>query len=111
MRDEYLSVQRQRGLGWTHPALVGPPFPGGLEYLFNMVIRHDEKGIARSYVGGWFGELSGARSSNGFGVNPVSYAEIDAWARLTGRHPSFLEVSALRRLDAAYLSIMGRKDG
>lgn len=38
------------------------------------------------------------------GANPISYLEIDAWARLTGCAPSPWEVSVLRRMDAATMT-------
>jgi hypothetical protein len=56
----------------------GPPLPAGLRYL-----------------AGWFGELAGTRAS-GFGVGPITYSEIEAWARLTGRAPDPIEVRAIR---------------
>lgn len=111
MRDEYLSIQRQRGGEWVHPGLVAPPFPTGLNYLFDVVEYKDDKGVDHSGLAGWFGELASARTSSGFGGNPISYSEVKAWAELTGRKPSPLEVNALRRLDARYLMIMGRRDG
>lgn len=90
LRDEYLSIQRQTGR--PHPALQTPPCPPGLDYLL-----------------AWFSELSSTRSSNGFGHNPISYAEIMAWATLTRRLPSGLEVEAIRRLDVAYLKTLAKR--
>jgi hypothetical protein len=57
----------------------------------------------------WFGELSRTRSSNGFGQNPISYAEIDAWSRLTNIELTPLEVSAIMQLDSAYLNIQAEQ--
>lgn len=94
-----------------HPGLVGPQFPEGLEYLFCVRSFEDEKGQRAFGYGGWFGELSAARTSNGFGMNPLSYAEILAWATLTRRSPAPVEVSALRRIDSAFLTIMAKRDG
>jgi len=51
----------------------------------------------------WFVELTRTRSSNGFGMNPINYSEIDAWSRLTRRKPTLLEIYALTQIDAAYL--------
>lgn len=48
--------------------------------------------------------MSGARTSNGFGLNPLSFAEIQAWAALTGVEPTPWEVSLLKRLDAVTLA-------
>lgn len=57
-----------------------------------------------AYLWGWYCELAAARNSNGFGPVPLSFAEIDAWARLNARvlHP--FELRALRALDAAWLA-------
>jgi hypothetical protein len=55
-------------------------------------------------VWSWFLELSASRGSNGFGgLDPLSYTEIDAWARLHGVAPTPFEVGVLRRLDQALL--------
>lgn len=48
--------------------------------------------------------MSGARTSNGFGLNPLSFAEIQAWAALTGADPTPWEVSLLKRLDGVTLA-------
>lgn len=51
----------------------------------------------------WFAELAAARTGNGFGPNPISYAEIASWAALRCAAPSAWEVSLLRRMDSAWL--------
>lgn len=55
------------------------------------------------HVWGWFCDLSRARSG-GMGPNPIGYAEIEAWARLTGRRPTSFETECLRMLDDLFLS-------
>lgn len=60
-------------------------------------------------MGGWFGELSAARGGSGFGANPIGYAEINAWAALTGRDPLPFEVATLRAIDAAMLTALTPK--
>ena len=62
-----------------------------------------------AYCWGWFGELSRTRSSNGFGQNPISYCEIDAWSRLTSIDLMPLEVSVIVGLDNAYLTIQAEQ--
>jgi len=47
----------------------------------------------------FFIELNNARSSNGFGVNPLSYVEIDAYFRLQQIVPETWEISAIKKLD------------
>ena len=49
----------------------------------------------------WFLEISRRRSGGGFGANPISYAEVEAWARLTHTRPSALEVEWIMDLDDA----------
>lgn len=34
------------------------------------------------------------------GLEPISYQELDAWSRLTDKHPEPYEVDALMKLDA-----------
>ena len=62
------------------------------------------------YLWSWFLELSAARSGNGAGPNPISYAEIAAWGHLTGLRPTSFEVKILRALDIKFLTVMRTKD-
>lgn len=62
------------------------------------------------HVWRWFCEIAGARTSNGFGANPISYGEIAAWASLTGQDVSPWEARLLRRVDAAVLNVLNSKD-
>ena len=48
--------------------------------------------------------MSSARTSNGFGLNPLSFCEIEAWARLSGVEPTPWEVGLLKRLDMVTLA-------
>lgn len=69
--------------------------------------------LAGEHLWDWFLELDAGRSS-GFGLNPLSYSEIAAWAALSGAQPSSWEVTALKRMDAARLSakpLNGGKNG
>jgi hypothetical protein len=50
---------------------------------------------------GWFSTLS-ARRTIGMAVNPITFSDIDAWARLMGVSPSPWEVTLLTRLDDAW---------
>lgn len=80
---EALSSRR----GFTHPDLIGPPFPAPLKYLWH-----------------WFIELNNARPSGGMGAGAITYPDIDAWARLTRRAPAPWEIEALKNLDLAWLA-------
>lgn len=53
---------------------------------------------------GWFLELSATRSWHASGPNPISFAEIDAWARLMRWPVEPRHVSLLRALDEAWLA-------
>jgi hypothetical protein len=53
-----------------------------------------------AYLWGWFLELYGRSGAGMAGLLPLSYTEVDAWARLTGNDPNPLEVEALMLLDA-----------
>ena len=55
------------------------------------------------HVWRWFAELN-ARRPRGEGDHPISYAEIDAWARLSGIQARPFEVAALLAVDNAFLS-------
>lgn len=87
-REHYQSVYRQTGV---LPAELAEEeeFPEDLKYLWN-----------------WFQELNRARGSNGFGLSPISYSELDAWSRLTGRALEAWEVICIKDIDLAYLSAM-----
>jgi hypothetical protein len=91
------------GEDYVYPGLVPKPFPEGLQYIFNTAVVDDEEGVPRFRIGGWFGELHAARANSGFGSSPISYLEIKAWAELTGRTPSPLEIMALRGLDSLFI--------
>lgn len=70
-----------------HPDLTGPPCPPEARYLWTL-----------------FTELSGTRSSNGYGPNCISWMEMQAWSQMKGLGLSPFEIDALRSLDTTYLS-------
>ena len=74
--------------------LAGPPFPQDCPYVWT-----------------WFAELSCARAHGPHGQQPIPYAEIEAWARLTGRQPQPWEVEWLRELDAVWLAAPKKHGG
>jgi hypothetical protein len=59
------------------------------------------------YVWDWFLELTGRRTAGAVSWNPLSYGEVDAWARLMDRQPSPWEVGLLMRLDDTFLTTRG----
>ncbi|WP_445263523.1 phage tail assembly chaperone [Rhizobium rhizogenes] len=64
---------------------------------------------AGAHVWAWFRELDRARTSNGYGLNPLSYSDIDAWSRL--RRISLLawHLDALISMDGQRLHLLYEK--
>lgn len=56
-----------------------------------------------NYLWQWFVELSSSRSSSGFGANPISYLEINAWDKLNMHWIRPWEVETIKRMDAIFL--------
>lgn len=61
------------------------------------------------YIWEWFNELCRGRTSNGFGMNPLSHVEIDAWCRLKRIELESWELDALRVIDTSYLIAHSKK--
>lgn len=55
------------------------------------------------HVWQWFLEISAGRGSNGFGANPISWPDIDAWSRLTETIIRPSEIRAIKVLDGIWL--------
>jgi hypothetical protein len=58
---------------------------------------------ALSHIWVWFCDLSRSWTSYGHGLNPISFSEIDAWARVMQTNPTPWEIGLIRRIDAAVL--------
>lgn len=63
-------------------ALTGPAMPESMEYLWR-----------------WYTELAQGKSEGMLGVGPLTWVDIDAWARHMQRSPEPHEVEALFRID------------
>lgn len=63
-----------------------------------------EMPIAAAHVWRWFTELSNARSC-GMAANPISFVEIESWARLTGRSPTAQDVWLLSKIDTLWRTV------
>jgi hypothetical protein len=63
------------------------------------------------YMDVWqaFLRLSSARTSNGFGANPLTYLEIDAFCRLTNQHFSSFELDIIKQLDGLAMKHMTKE--
>lgn len=81
-RVQHLEAAAKRGSVHAIKALTPPPFPDALGYLY-----------------GWALALVGRSGASMEGPAPLSYATIDAWARLTDEAPSPEDVNALLVLD------------
>ena len=57
-----------------------------------------------AHVWRWFTELHATRPHGAFGAQPISYAEIYAWACLTGIQCRPFELVALLAVDNAFLT-------
>lgn len=62
------------------------------------------------YLWGWFLELDSTRDIGGMGVRAIRYAEIQAWAALTGRSPRPEEIALIVRIDRLAVAISREKD-
>lgn len=80
----HLAVRARRGSVYAATELAGP-----------------ESSEAITYLRGWFIELARTRGWSMTGPNPLTYENIESWARLTGRSPEPYEVEALLEIDAA----------
>lgn len=63
------------------------------------------------YLWGWFTDLQAARQSTGFGLAPLSFAEIAHWRAETGT-PPFLpfELEVLKGWDMLFLTAVANAD-
>ena len=86
MRDHLLAAYRQTGR--KHDMLIELPI-----------------GIF-SNVWAWFCELDSARQVSELGISPLSYQEIDSWARLTDKSLSSHDVSIIKDLDRLRLRMI-----
>jgi len=55
-----------------------------------------------------FWTLSDARSSGGFGPNPIGFQDIKAYAELTDRALGHNDVAAIRLLDDAFIEAVAK---
>ena len=72
-------------------------------------LHHDPLPEEAQYLWEWFAELSNSRQSGGFGPNPISHLDMQAWASLKRLTLEPFEVDALRAIDAVYLAASNKK--
>jgi len=58
-----------------------------------------------------FLDLNAARTSSGFGANPLSYREMESFSRLTGHPLAPWQVDLITAMDHAILAAMNAKKG
>lgn len=61
------------------------------------------------YVWSWFIELHNARTSNGFGLNPITYADIKAYFDLYDIVPQDWQVQLIKQLDNVALNAFAKQ--
>lgn len=84
-REHLAQVERQ--LGYTPDKMRNPEkFPRLLLYIWTA-----------------FCDLSNTRSSNGFGLNPLSHSEIYHWLCLTQTPMSSRDIRTLKKLDQLFI--------
>lgn len=57
----------------------------------------------------WFIDLHNARTSNGFGINPITYTEIKCYFDLVEVRPDSWELELIRRFDSIALEAFGKQ--
>lgn len=65
--------------------------------------------LAAAHVWAWFLELSARRQGSGFGVNPVGWTDVAAWASLTGVRPTPWEMDLLGEAESAYMRMVSAR--
>jgi len=58
------------------------------------------------YILDWFWALSRCRSYNGYGPNPLSMSEVEAWSSMTGNILIPEEVIMIQRMDSEFVHNM-----
>jgi hypothetical protein len=86
---EHLEAAKRQGASVEE----APDMPSELVYLWNH-----------------FRDLHRARSANGFGPNPIAWAEIDAYNRLAALDLGAWEIDAIRLMDDLFLMASYKKD-
>lgn len=57
-----------------------------------------------AYLIDWFEDMCMGRTSSGFGINPLTWVDIQSWSNLTKYELHHWEVSAIKYLDAIYIT-------
>lgn len=90
VREHLQALERQSG--FTPDQLKGAEFPEFFRSVWS-----------------YFLELCSARTSNGFGANPITFLDIKTWAELTQTPISPNEVRIIKQLDSIYLTHQAKK--
>lgn len=74
-----------------------------------MELRSAPLPSAGVYLWDVFMRLHSRRSSNGFGLSPITWGDLDAFIRLTGIRLAPWEVEAIEDLDRAFMTEQARQ--
>lgn len=84
---DHLTASASRGGRRSAERLAGPPAPESLAHLLE-----------------WSSELASGRRIDMNGPMPISWMDLDAWARMTDRHVEAHEAQALMLIDSVRLN-------
>lgn len=62
-----------------------------------------------NYIWYWFLMLHSNRSSNGFGVNPISYQDMWFYFQIEGVEPESWEIELIKRFDNIYMEYISEQ--
>ena len=107
-----LNIQKEDGtsegdnIARALSALARRKDPASMQQKSELEARLEIPPIPEEYEYAWgcFNDLQATRSSNGFSSNPISFLEMDAYIRLSGRVLLPHEVRAIKLIDSAFLS-------
>lgn len=98
MRDHFEQLVKQTGKN-----------PDELGLALAEKERGGEVPFDGEFLWGWFWELHQGRKNSGFGPNPLSWTEMEAWAQVTEIRLTPFEALTFRAMDNAFLAALNRK--
>ena len=90
LRDKLEQIERTMG---KHPA----------------ALDHEPLPDAAADAWGLWCDITAGRTQNGMGVAPLSWVDLDAWARMRGHKPTFTELELIRTIDRAFVDVQSKR--